>query len=193
VPALAVTAGDVRAAGAALDGLAGPLVVVHPGASDARRCWPAERFAAVADALAACGATVAVVGAGSADARAGAELRAATRRPVLDLVGRLDLPALVGVLSRAELVLANDSGPRHLAAAVGTPTVGVWLAGNLVTAGPLDQDRHAVAVSPRTTCPVCGRVATPSGCGHAVSHVTDVAVDEVLDLALSWWDQAVAA
>jgi ADP-heptose:LPS heptosyltransferase len=173
--------------------VARPLVVVHPGASDPRRCWPAERFAAVADVLAAQGATVAVVGTGSADALAAARLQAAAHRPVRDLVGRLDLPALVGVLARAEFVVANDSGPRHLAGAVGTPTVGVWLAGNLATAGPLDADRHAVAVSTRDRCPVCEQPATPSGCGHAVSHVTDVTVDQVLDLVLARRGRTVAA
>ena len=64
----------------------------------------------------------------------------------VDLSGRLTMAALVGVLERAALFVGNDSGPRHLAEAVGTPTVGVFTRANLVDVAPLFRARHRVLV-----------------------------------------------
>jgi len=180
-PRLALTAADVRHAEAALPVTAQPLVALHPGASDPRRRWPAASFAAVATVLAEQGCRVAVVGHGPDDARAAAEIAASS--PAIDLVGALDMKAMVGVLARARLVVANDSGPRHLAAALGTPTVGVYWVGNVINAGPLLRARHRVGVSFRQSCPVCRVEQASIGttrCPHDDSFVADVTVDEVL-------------
>ena len=179
-PVLAVTVRDRVAAAAALPDDGRPLVALHLGASDPRRRWPVERFAAVADDLAGRGARVVVVGSGPHDARSARSLRAAVRTPVVDLVDRLALPALTGVLARCALVVANDSGPRHLAAAVGAATVGVFLAPNALSAGPLTARRARIAVSYRTRCPVCDEDQRDSRCAHDASLVADVGVDEVL-------------
>jgi ADP-heptose:LPS heptosyltransferase len=180
-PRFALTAADVRHAEAALPISAQPLVVLHPGASDPRRRWPAESFGEVARALAERGCRVAVVGHGPDDARAGARIEELS--DAVNLVGALDMKAMVGVLARARLVVANDSGPRHLGAALGTPTVGVYWFGNVINAGPLLRARHRVAVSFRATCPVCGIDQTQlhaQRCAHDDSFVADVPVEEVL-------------
>ncbi|MGY1697050.1 glycosyltransferase family 9 protein [Geodermatophilus sp. SYSU D00814] len=182
-PRLAVTPADAAAADAVLPAGPEPLVALHPGASDPRRRWPAACFAAVAGALAADGVRVVVVGSGADDRRAADAIRAATPAPQLDLVGRLSLGALAGVLARCRVVVANDSGPRHLAAAVGTATVGVFLEHNLLNAGPLTRRRHRVAVSARTDCPVCGVDQSRSRCGHDRSLVAGVPVPAVLAAA----------
>ena len=182
-PVLAVAARDRAAAAAVLPDDGRPLVALHLGASDPRRRWPVPRFAAVADDLAARGARVVVVGSGPDDSRAARALRAAVRTPVVDLVGRLGLPALTGVLAGCSLVVANDSGPRHLAAAVGAPTVGVFLAPNALSAGPLTARRSRIAVAYRTCCPVCDEDQRHARCAHDASLVADVEVDEVLQLA----------
>jgi ADP-heptose:LPS heptosyltransferase len=180
-PRLALTAADVRHAEAALPITAQPLVALHPGASDPRRRWPAASFAAVATALAEQGCRVAVVGHGPDDASAAADI--AANSPAVDLVGALDMKAMVGVLARARLVVANDSGPRHLAAALGTPTVGIYWVGNVINAGPLLRARHRIGVSFRQSCPVCGVNQASIGterCEHDDSFVADVTVEEVL-------------
>jgi ADP-heptose:LPS heptosyltransferase len=185
-----------------------PLLVIHPGASDPRRRWPADRFAEVAASAAAAGARVVVVGdeseaelaacvvgmagAGAgAGARAGADAgaRAAARAgadagagTVTSLAGRLTLGELAGVFAHAEVVLANDSGPRHLAQAVGTATVGIYWIGNLINAGPLTRSDHRVELSWTTHCPVCGvdvTQATGQRCPHDVSFVADVPASAV--------------
>ncbi|MDI3340199.1 MAG: lipopolysaccharide heptosyltransferase II [Sphaerobacter sp.] len=124
---------DARRTGAAIvpDG-SPPTVVIHPGgavnpgtAMPAKR-WPPERFAALADRLAAkAGVRVLLVGAASDRAAVAAVVRAA-RAPVVNLCGRLALEQLAGVIARAALYVGNDSGVSHLAAAVGTPTVTIF-------------------------------------------------------------------
>ncbi len=210
-PRLAVTQADRAAAaralaGALAGGLAGvgaagrPLVALHPGATDPRRRWPVDRFAAVGDALADAGADVLVTGsAGERDLVDG--VRSRMRRPAAGLAGTLSLSALVGVLERCAVVVANDTGPRHLAAALRTATVSVYWCGNLVNAGPLTRTRHRPHVSWRTRCPVCGVDATepdepprePAGCEHTDSFVADVPVGPVRDDALDLLGSGVAA
>lgn len=162
-----------------------PWVVVQPGATDPRRRWPAVRFAAVADALAAAGARVAVNGS-AAERDLVAAVRRAMRHPALDLAERgLSVSGLVGVLARAALVVANDTGPLHLAQAVGTPTVGVYWFTNLLISAPLVASRHRHAVALDATCPLCGADNAQRRCSHQASLVTGVAVDAVRDQALA--------
>jgi ADP-heptose:LPS heptosyltransferase len=185
---LAVTERDLAAADEALADLPGRLVTVHPSATDPRRCWPADRFAAVAEHAVGAGHSVAVVG-----SRAERELveyivdRA--RRNVLEpkrirgLAGPLDLSGLVGVLARSDVVVANDSGPRHIAEAVGTPTVSIFWCGNMVNAGPFWRGVHRPHISWVVTCPDCGRTLTDPNaatCGDYTSWVADVPVGPVL-------------
>ncbi|WP_336646106.1 glycosyltransferase family 9 protein [Microbacterium sp. USHLN186] len=166
-----------------------PLVVLHPGATDPRRRWPTERFAAVAAALAAQAARVVLVGDGE-DVELCARIAAGARGPgsgrIEDLSGQLTLSELTAVLAAADVMLGNDSGPRHLAQAVGTRTVSVYWFGNVVNAGPLGRGRHRVHLSWTTRCPVCDRDSTQVGwtaerCEHDVSFVSDVGFEPVLE------------
>jgi ADP-heptose:LPS heptosyltransferase len=189
-PSLEVTAADRAGADDVLREVAGrPLVAVHPGATDPRRRWPPGSFAAVAGRLAGRGAQVVLVGDGADDEKAAAAITADLPVPPLNLVGRLSLSAMVGVLERCRLVLANDSGPRHLAAAVGTATVGVYWCGNLINAGPITRRKHRVGVSFRTACPDCGADQGRGRCPHDPSFVADVPADEVAAAALDLYDQ----
>lgn len=99
----------------------GPYVVLHPGASAQDRAWDAGRAAEAVALLADAGHRVVVTG--------GPEESALTRRvsgdTAVDLGGRTDLRTLAGVLRTADVVVAGDTGPAHLAAATGTPVVSV--------------------------------------------------------------------
>jgi ADP-heptose:LPS heptosyltransferase len=166
-----------------------PLLVLHPGATDPRRHWPVESFGAVARAAADDGARVLVVGdhseTGLADAVVSAALgRSAGAGQVSSVAGMLGLGELAALLARADTVLANDSGPRHLAQALGAPTVGIYWAGNALTAGPLGRGRHRVHLSWVTNCPVCGADVTQVGwtaprCPHDDSLVAGIRPDGV--------------
>jgi heptosyltransferase III len=126
---VAWTAPEDRACAAALLPAGRPVIALGPTANWAPKTWPPERFAALFRALAAGpvpGAIPAVF------AGPGAEERALAR-PVLqllpgaiDLCGTLSLPEAAACLARAALYLGNDSGLMHLAAATGTPTLGLF-------------------------------------------------------------------
>lgn len=106
----------------------GPLVILNPGAKyGAAKLWPADRFAAVGDRLVESrGATVLVSGS-PAERRIVAEVIAAMRRPAADLTATgLTLGGLKDIVRRCDLMVTNDTGPRHLAAAFGTPVVTVF-------------------------------------------------------------------
>ena len=160
-----------------------PLVLIQPGTSDDRRRWPAACFALVADMLAEAGAAIGVNGSAT-EARIVHEVIERMRHPAIDLCGKISLSGLCGLLRRSVLLVSNDTGPLHLALALGTPSVGIYWLTNFHESGPLMQDRHRAAVSMRTHCPLCGAENLKNRCRHDVSFVDDVPVDEVMDMAM---------
>jgi lipopolysaccharide heptosyltransferase II len=119
---------DRRAAAAFLEergGQGGPLVAIHAGASRPERAWPAERFGEVAGLLAAQGARILVLGA-EADRPAARRVLLGAGSRGIDAVGFGGVARMAALLERADLFLGNDSGPMHVAAAVGAPTVAVF-------------------------------------------------------------------
>jgi ADP-heptose:LPS heptosyltransferase len=101
-----------------------PYVVVHPGASVPARAWAPDRHAELVEALAARAVGVVVTGSG-----AEAELTEHVARDVpgaVDLGGRTDLAGLAEVIAGAACLVAGNTGPAHLAAAVGTPVVSLF-------------------------------------------------------------------
>jgi heptosyltransferase-2 len=109
----------------ALQGVEGPAVAIAPGARWATKRWPAERFAAVADALAAEGFRIVLCG-GPGDRDAFAAFRAATRAKIAADLSFLPLDGLAAAIARVQLLIACDSGPVHLATAVGTPVLALF-------------------------------------------------------------------
>jgi ADP-heptose:LPS heptosyltransferase len=100
----------------------GPYVVVHPGASAPARAWSAERCAEAVEALADAGHRVVVTG-GPHETDL---TRAVGGGAAIDLGGRTDPRTLSGVLHLADVVVCGNTGPAHLAAAVGTPVVSLF-------------------------------------------------------------------
>lgn len=186
-PRLRVTEADLIASRAVVPDAQQPLAVIHPGVSDPRRRWPAGSFAAVGDVLARAGATILVTGTQPEDNLV-REVLDQMACPAVPLAGRLTLSSLTGLLARASVVVANDTGPLHVAAAVGTPTVGIFWCGNLITAGPVDRARHRPQVSWRLDCPTCGTDCTSGSCDHRPSFVADVPVQSVTGAALDLLD-----
>ncbi|MFY9550221.1 MAG: lipopolysaccharide heptosyltransferase II [Thermoanaerobaculia bacterium] len=115
-------------------------VLLSPGSAKASiKRWPPERFAALADALAVRGFPPGLV-VGPEETALGASVSAAARTPLPVLGEDLNALELAALLSRARLLVSNDSGPMHLAAAVGTPVVAFF--------GPTDPGRTAGVGSP---------------------------------------------
>lgn len=168
------------------------LVVVHPGATDPRRRWPASYFAEAVAAAAAEGAQVLIVGDRSEKALAQEVAESAVRsltevdsNAVRSVAGELDIGDLAALLADATVMLASDSGPRHLAQALGTPTVGIFWVGNALNAGPRGRSLHRVHMSWVTRCPRCGSDVTQVGwtaphCGHDDTLIRGIAVADVV-------------
>lgn len=95
------------------------LVILHPGTRWATKLWPAASWAALADWLGAQGMGVALTGS-AADRALTAEIAARAGGSLLDLAGESTLPELAGLFQRARLAVTVDTGPMHLAAALGT-------------------------------------------------------------------------
>ena len=131
-----------------------PLIALSPGAAygGAKR-WPLERLAQCGDALAARLGGVLVSTASRFEADMGAEIERLAKSPVLRLGELLDLPGLTALLRRAAVLVTNDSGAMHIAAATGTPTVAVF--------GPTDWNvtfpwaRRAAVVRESPGCAPC--------------------------------------
>ena len=122
-----------------------PVLLVSPSSSHALRNWRPERYAAVMDHAAARGWRAALVGGPSAGERAMADaVLAACRHAPLDLTGRDTLKKLLALLSRAQLLLTPDSGPMHMANAVGTKVLGLHAASNPNRSGPYSDRRWCV-------------------------------------------------
>jgi ADP-heptose:LPS heptosyltransferase len=124
------------------------------------RLWFAEGFAAVADGLDALGYDSVLVG-GTDACAIGSDTMAAARSSPLDLTGRTSLREAYGVLARARVAIAPDSGPMHLAAAAGTPVVSLWGATTPARSAPFGSD-HLVLVG-RVPCAPCYRRRCPIG------------------------------
>jgi ADP-heptose:LPS heptosyltransferase len=180
-PSIAVLEQDVREAARFTSG--GAFAVLHPGATAARRRWSPERFGAVGDALAAQGLRVIVTGTAVEQPVVDA-VRSSMSAAAEDACGELSLAGLTGLLAAAAVVVTNDSGPLHLANAVGAPTVGIFWIGNVINGAPLMRARHRPIASFRVHCPVCGMVNVDRACEHDASFVDDVEIQAVLDAAL---------
>ena len=102
-----------------------PYVVVHPGASVPARAWPAERHAELVGLLAAAGRRVVVTG-GREEIGLTARVAGSPRPQVADLGGHTDLATCAEVLAAADALVVANTGPAHLAAAVGCPVVSLF-------------------------------------------------------------------
>ncbi len=118
-----------------------PHVVVHPGAREASRRWSPAGFAEVADRLDEAGYAVVLTGT-AAERNLTALVAGLMRRPALDLAGLTSVDLLAALVSGSALLVCNDTGVSHLAAALGTPSVVVFRASDRDRWAPLDRRLH---------------------------------------------------
>jgi ADP-heptose:LPS heptosyltransferase len=138
---------ELRAIEGAADLPRDDYICIHPGARAATRCWPPESFAAVADALAATGLRMVLTGTAGEKSLTQAVANAMTR-PALDLAGQTTLGVLAALLHGSRLLVCNDTGVSHLAAALRVPSV-VIFHGMSECEGwpPQDRVRHRIVTS----------------------------------------------
>ncbi len=157
----------------------GDFVCVHPGARLKSRRWPDERFAHVARELARIGYRVAVTGTPD-EAAVCARVAGGAGSNVVDLCGQTSLGALAGLLSMSRLLVCNDTGVSHVAAALGVPSVVASCGADASRFGPADGARHRV-LHRDVSCRPCMHDVCP------VDHLCAVALDadDVTDAAFA--------
>ncbi|MFO8012468.1 MAG: lipopolysaccharide heptosyltransferase II [Phycisphaerae bacterium] len=166
-----------------------PFVAVCAHARWPTKQWPAERFAAVLERMRETrGARAVLVGSPDAADGARAIARAMTEPPI-DLTGATTLKELAAVLGEARVMLTNDSGPMHVAAAVGRPVVALFGPTNPKRTGPYGPGHRVLAG--RAACSPCYRrrclYDRASGAMLCLTNITPEAVVEHLAAA---WDEA---
>lgn len=136
------------------------LVGLHAGAKWGARRWPADRFSQVADQLIEeFGLTPILLG---TERELGAAVLAAMRQPqrALNLIGRTEIGALAALVRRLEIFIGNDSGPSHVAEALGIPSVIIYGVNHPIVWGPLSQAQHRIVADWTAPC----RHFAPDGC-----------------------------
>ena len=160
------------------------LVGVHAGIGPddpKKRCWPADRFALLADALIQ-GHSAKIVMVGSPAEEPVADLIAGTMEndPVV-LVGKTTLRQTAAVLEKCHLFISNDGGPMHMAAAVGTPVIAMFGPTNSIRYGPYGED--CLVVKSDLPCSPCHEPHSPGIECQRPRCLETVSVDMVMEAA----------
>jgi len=162
-----------------------PTLLVSPTSSHALRNWRPERYAAVMDHAIARGWRVALVGGPSPIERDMADaVLAACKHAPLDLTGKDTLKRLMALLGRAHLLLTPDSGPMHMANAVGTKVLGLHAASNPDRSGPYSDRRWCVNKYDEAARQYLGKPASEIAWGRKIEKpgVMDlISVDDVVE------------
>ncbi|QQS43609.1 glycosyltransferase family 9 protein [Candidatus Roizmanbacteria bacterium] len=179
---------DYREATEFIRGINSPYVVLHTGASDSRRIWPADSYAQLGDRLYEEGYEIVLTGTISEE-NIITEVQKAMKHQAVNLCGKLSLRALIGVLKQTRAVISNDTGPMHLARAIGIPTIGIYWFPNMIHWSPVTRSTNRTAISWIQECEVCRQplfdrdsqipLNEIESCGHMKSYVSSVTVDEV--------------
>jgi ADP-heptose:LPS heptosyltransferase len=155
-------------------------ICIHPGARLASRRWPPERFAAVGDELAEAGYRIVLTGS-AAEAPLTAQVAAGMMADAEDLAGRTALGTLAALVAQAELIVCNDTGISHVAAAMCTPSVVVCCGADAGRWQPLDAERHPVLWHP-VSCRPCDFADCPTDHECATAITASAVVREALSL-----------
>lgn len=159
-----------------------PTIGLFPGSNASSRRWDADRYASLARRLTREGVRVLVFG-GPQEMRLTAQVAGEAG---IDLGGRTDLPMLAAGLASCRLLVSNDSGPMHLAAAVGTPTVTLQGPADPIVTRPLG-GAHVMLRHPELPCVPCVKNECPrSGRGYVLPDATReclrlISVDDALE------------
>ena len=143
------------------------IIALCPGSINSRaKRWPAERFAALGDRLIAdLDADVVLIGS-EAELAVSSQVSEAMRRNPIVLTGKTNLTQLIGVLSVVDLLVTNDTGPAHIASALGRPTLVIFGPTNPLTTSPYSESGQIMRVPPDCApcmlrdCPIDHRCMT---------------------------------
>jgi heptosyltransferase-2 len=143
-----------------------PIAILCPGSVNSRaKRWPAERYAELSDRLHDSGATVVTIGS-PAERDVEAEIRTRVRHPIIMLTGETSVAKMVALISIADVLVTNDTGPAHIGAATGTPTLVIFGPTNPLTTYPMSPAAEMIREPPDCApcmlrdCPIDHRCMT---------------------------------
>jgi heptosyltransferase II len=160
---IALTPKDISSAEAALlrSGVLNqqPMAILNPGGNNPAKRWPIDRFAAIADHLSGVHGLKVLINGSPGETELAAQIAKQVKTPVLSLpaIG-LPLGTIKGIIAKAKIMVTNDTGPRHIAAALGVPVVTLF--------GPTDH-RWTTIPAP------AGQVNLLADAGLPLNHVAD--------------------
>ena len=166
------------------------FVVVHPGAGAPLKSWPGSRWASLTQALLEAGPVV--LTGGPAERALLTDIQALVR-PSVPVLTDLSWDTLAAVYRRAQLVVGQDSGPLHLASAVGAPTVRWYGPTDPRVFGPAGEPSANRALASTLPCAPCGNlIAPPCGYRQHPPCLAQISIDAVMQAASSLLPQPVA-
>ena len=158
-----------------------PLVAIHPGSPIPLKRWHPERYAELADWLIARKGTQILFLGVKDEVPIVTEIQRRMQGASINIAGETTLTQLASILQTCNMFIGNDSGPMHLAAAVGTPTIGLY--------GPGDPTRFAPigvtcrTIRPKFDCPPCSGTTCRFGKKGCMSEIQVTDVIQVLEAA----------
>jgi ADP-heptose:LPS heptosyltransferase len=134
---------ELLSSGASVGLLRGRYICIHPGARTRDKCWPAARFAEVADQIAEESGLGVVLTGGPGEADLTAAVAARMRTPAIDTAARpLSIGAMAALMDGARLLVCNDTGVSHIAAGLRLPSVVIFSVADMSRWAPLDAGMH---------------------------------------------------
>jgi heptosyltransferase-2/heptosyltransferase-3 len=160
-----------------------PLVAIHAGAGAAVKQWPLAAWAQVADALAEShGAQILLTG-GPGERLLTRTISEAMAQPVIDAAGETSLGQLAALLERCTLAMGSDSGPLHLAVAVGIPTIHLYGPVAPAKFGPWGDPTRNIALATNWPCAPCDRLDWAPDVLERHRCMADITPEQVLAVA----------
>ncbi|MBE0345273.1 glycosyltransferase family 9 protein [Pseudoalteromonas sp. McH1-7] len=169
----------------------GKIFVISPAASKAERNWLPERYAALADHAMKSGFNVVITGGPTElEQNLAADIQKHTQSALLNLVGKTDLKTLLCILDQADVVLAPDTGPAHMAVTVNTPVIGLYAHSNPKRTGPYLYQDYVVEVYHKNLVAQKGKTADELPWGTRVKGRELMSQIEVADV-IAMFDRVV--
>jgi lipopolysaccharide heptosyltransferase II len=158
-----------------------PFVLFHPGARRWYKSWPPEFFSALGDRIARETEMPVVWVGGPSDIETVRRIRSGMTCPSVDLAGRMTLREMAGIMKLGSVCVVNDSGPMHIAAAVGTPTVALFGLTDPARWGPRGPTHRIIS----RDCP-CRPFGHRRECDQGGKHcMRTISVDEVFHAVIN--------
>ncbi len=139
---------ELGASGLGAQAVPGNYICIHPGARERDKCWAPERFAQVADTLATETGMQVVLTGSAGEAALTAAVASHMRSRAIDAAGPVSIGAMATLMSRARLLISNDTGVSHIAAGLGLPSVVIFSKADIRRWAPLNDQRHRALWDP---------------------------------------------